>query len=108
MAKAAPKAPTKTEVLKNIAEASGVDKKEVTKVMDALADEIKKTLGPQGTGVFAIPGLVKIERKVVAAVPERKHVPDPFKKGEFRDYPAKPESVKVKVRALKSLKDMVV
>ena len=107
MAKTAPKAPSKTEVLKNISDASGLDKKDVTKVMDALADEIKKMLGPEGPGVFAIPGLVKIERKVVAAVPERKHVPDPFRKGEFRDYPAKPESVKIKVRALKNLKDMV-
>ena len=63
MAKTAPKAPSKTEVLKNIAEASGLDKKDVAKVIDALADEIKKTLSPQGPGVFAIPGLVKIERK---------------------------------------------
>ena len=107
MAKSAPKAPNKTEVLKNIAEASGLDKKDVAKVIDALSDEIKKTLGPQGPGVFAIPGLVKIERKIVPAKPEHKGVPNPFKPGELRDIPAKPASVKIKVRALKNLKDMV-
>jgi nucleoid DNA-binding protein len=107
MAKAAPKAPTKTEVLKNIAETSGLNKNDVAKMIDALAEEIKKNLSTQGPGVFAIPGLVKIERKIVAAKPEQKHVPNPFKPGEFRDIPAKPASVKIKVRALKNLKDMV-
>ena len=107
MAKAAQKAPSKTEVLKNIADASGLDKKDVVKVMDALAGEIKKTLSAQGPGVFAIPGLVKIERKMTPAKPEQKGVPNPFKPGELRDIPAKPASVKIKVRALKNLKDMV-
>ena len=107
MAKTAPKAPSKTEVLNNIAEASGLDKKDVAKVIDALADEIKKNLCPQGLGVFAIPGLIKIERKTVPAKPEQKGVPNPFKPGEIKDIPAKPASVKIKVRALKNLKDMV-
>jgi nucleoid DNA-binding protein len=107
MAKAAPKAPSKTEVLKNIADASGLNKNDVAKVIDALADEIKKNLSPQGPGVFAIPGLVKIERKTVAARPEQKGVKDPFHPGQLRDVAAKPASVKIKVRALKSLKDMV-
>ena len=36
MAKAAAKAPSKTEVLKNIAEASGLDKNDVAKVIGCL------------------------------------------------------------------------
>jgi nucleoid DNA-binding protein len=108
MAKAAPKAPSKTEILKNIAEATGLNKNDVAKVIDALSDEIKKNLSSQGAGVFAIPGLVKIERKDVPAKPEQKGVPNPFKRGELMDKPAKPASVKIKVRALKNLKDMVV
>ena len=36
MANAAPKAPNKTEVLKNIAEATGLDKKDVAKVVRRL------------------------------------------------------------------------
>ena len=103
----APKAPTKTEVLNNIAESSGLNKKDVAKVIDALVDEIKKSLNAPGPGVFAIPGLVKIERKDTPPKPARIGVPDPFKKGQLRDYPAKPASVKVKVRALKLLKEMV-
>jgi nucleoid DNA-binding protein len=106
MAGPAPKAPTKTEVLNNIAEASGLNKKDVSTVIDALVDEIRKSLNSPGVGVFAIPGLVKIERKDVPAKPART-APDPFKKGQMRDYPAKPASVKVKVRALKLLKEMV-
>ena len=105
--KTTPKAPSKTEVLKNIAEVSGLDEKDVAKVIDALADGIEKTIGPEGPGIFAIPGLVKIERKIVPAKPEQKGVPNPFKPGELRDIAAKPASVKIKVRALKNLKDMV-
>ncbi|MGA2256474.1 MAG: HU family DNA-binding protein [Thermoguttaceae bacterium] len=107
MAKTTPKAPSKTEVLKNIAEASGLNKNDVAKVIDALADEIRKNLSLKGPGVFAIPGLVKIERKIVSAKAEQKGVPNPFKPGEVRDIPAKPASAKIKVRALKNLKGMV-
>ena len=107
MAKATPKAPSKSEVLKNIAEVSGLNKNDVAKVLDALAEEIQKNLSLEGPGVFAIPGLVKIERKIVPAKAEQKGVPNPFKPGELRDIPAKPASVKIKVRALKNLKDMV-
>ena len=107
MAKAAKKAPTKTEILNSIATATGLSKKDVGAVMDAMAAEIKKNLGPRGPGVFAIPGLVKIEKKKVPARPARKGVPNPFKPGELMDVAAKPASTKIKVRPLKSLKGMV-
>jgi nucleoid DNA-binding protein len=104
---AAKKAPTKTEILTAIATATNANKKVVAAVLDALAAEIKKALGGRGAGVFAIPGLVKIERKKVPAKPARKGVPNPFKPGELMDVPAKPASTKVKVRALKNLKTFV-
>ena len=106
-ATAAKKAPSKSEVTNNIAEATSLSKKQVAAVLDALANEIKKSLSNKGPGVFAVPGLVKIEKKKVPARPARKGVPNPFKPGELMDQPAKPASVKVKVRALKNLKDMV-
>ena len=106
-ASAAKKAPSKSEITNNIAEATGLTKKQVSAVLEALSGEIKKNLGNRGPGVFAIPGLVKIEKKKVPARPAQKNVPNPFKPGEFMDRPAKPASVKVKVRALKNLKDMV-
>jgi nucleoid DNA-binding protein len=106
MAKAASKkAPSKTEILSNIAAATDVPKKQVGAVLDALLGEIKKALGNRGPGIFAIPGLVKIEKKKMPARPAQKAVKNPFT-GEIRDVPAKPAYNKIKVRALKSLKEM--
>jgi hypothetical protein len=104
---AAKKAPSKSEVTNSIAEATGLTKKQVTSVLEALHAEIKKNLGAKGPGVFAIPGLVKIEKKKIPAKAAKKGVPNPFKPGELMDVAAKPASTKVKVRPLKSLKDLV-
>jgi nucleoid DNA-binding protein len=106
MAKAAaPKKPlTKSALLANIAAAADVPKKQVAAVLEALAAEIKKSL--KGPGVIMIPGLVKIEKKRIPARPAQKGVPNPFKPGELMNRPAKPAYNKVKVRALKLLKDM--
>ena len=84
-----------------------MSKKEIVAVFEALTAEIKKSLGGKGPGTFAIPGLVKIEKKKIPARPAKKGVPNPFKPGELMDVAAKPASTKVKVRPLKSLKDMV-
>jgi nucleoid DNA-binding protein len=100
------KAPSKSEVLNNIAAATGLARKDVGAVMDALSAEIKKALGSRGPGSFAIPGLVKIEKKKVPARPAKKGVPNPFKPGELMDVAAKKAYTKVKVRPLKSLKEM--
>ena len=106
MAKAAAKKPpTKTEILANIAEATGLTKKDVAAVFDALSAEIKKALRPKD-GAFTIPGLVKIGKKKVDKKPAEKNVRNPFT-GELYDRPAKPAYTKVTVRALKNLKDMV-
>lgn len=103
----AKKPPTKTEILTNIADATDLTKKQVAAVLDALAAEIKKNLSSRGPGAFAIPGLLKIEKKKVPARPAKKNVPNPFKPGEFMDVAARPAFSKVKVRPLKTLKDMV-
>ena len=107
MATAAPKAPTKTEILSNIAEATELSKKEVAGVLDALSAEIAKAIGKKGPGAFAIPGLCKI---VVQRKPATKAAvkPNPFKPGEMMEVSAKPARNVVKVRPLKNLKDMVV
>ena len=80
MAKAvkATKPPTKTEILTNIAAATDLTKQQVASVLDALAAEIKKSLSSRGPGAFAIPGLLKIEKKRVPARKARKNVPNPF------------------------------
>jgi nucleoid DNA-binding protein len=97
---------TKTEIMRSISETTNLPKKDVVAVMEALTDEIQKALKGSGIGVFSIPGLVKIERRKVPARPAQKGVKNPFT-GELQDRPAKPASVKVRVRALKNLKAMV-
>ena len=101
------KPPTKTEILNDIASATGLTKKDVAAVLDALGVEIKRNLGRRGPGTFTIPGLLKIERKRVPARKAKQGVPNPFKPGELMDVAARPASNKVKVRPLKNLKDMV-
>jgi nucleoid DNA-binding protein len=106
MAKVAKKAPTKTEILQNIAAATDLTKKQVGAVLDALTAEVRKSLGNRGAGAFTLPGLLKIEKKKVPARPAQKNVKNPFT-GELQDRPAKPAYSKVKVRALRNLKEMV-
>ena len=97
---------TKTELLTGIAEDTGLTKKEVAAVLVSLESSIKKSLGRAGCGKFVLPGLVKVEKVKVAARKARKGVPNPFKPGELMDVKAKPASTKIKVRPLKTLKDM--
>ena len=102
----AKKPPTKTEIQNNIAESTGLTKKQVGVVFDALSEEIRKSLSGRGAGMFSIPGIVKIEKKKVPSRPAEKNWKNPFT-GEIQERPAKPASTKIKVRALKNLKDMV-
>jgi nucleoid DNA-binding protein len=108
MAKAEPKKPlTKTQLLANLAETTGLSRRDVAAVFDALGAEIKSSLSPRGAGAITIPGLIKIEMKKVPARKAKKNVPNPFRPGETMDVAAKPASKKVKVRPLKNLKEMV-
>jgi hypothetical protein len=68
---------------------------------------IETDLSKRGPGVFQIPGLMKVVRINKPAQPARKNVPNPFRKGETMDVPAKPARSVVKVRPLKNLKAMV-
>lgn len=98
---------TKSELLNSIADDTDLTRRQVSDVLDSLSTQISKSLGRRGPGAFALPGLIKIEKKKVPARKARKGVPNPFKPGELMDVAAKPASTKVKVRALKNLKDMV-
>ena len=106
MAKAdAIKPPTKTEIYANIAESTGLSKKDVGGVFDALNDEIAKALSNKGAGTFTLPGLCKIVVQNKPAVPAREGR-NPFT-GEMTMFKAKPARSVVKIRPLKKLKDMV-
>ncbi|MEM1227016.1 MAG: HU family DNA-binding protein [Planctomycetota bacterium] len=100
-----PKAPTKTQILANIAEETELSKKDVAAVFDALAGEIEKSLKKGGPGQFAIPGLCKIVLKDVPAKPKRKGR-NPANGEEIWLNP-KPASKKLTIRPLKGLKEMI-
>src|SRR5205814_7161894 len=102
----AAKPPTKGQVYSAISEKTGLSAKQVGSVMDALSEEIQKSL-KRGPGIFTIPQLVKVELKKVPARPARKNVPNPFKPGELMNVKAKPASTKLKVRALAGLKGLI-
>jgi nucleoid DNA-binding protein len=100
------KAPSKSEIFTNIAEETGLTKKDVAAVFDSLAGQIKKNLGGRGAaGVFTIPGLVKM--RVVKKPARKARMGVNQFTGEEMMFKAKPASKGVKVLALKALKDMV-
>ena len=96
---------TKTEILNNIAEQTGLARKDVASVLEALNGEINNGVKKGGPGQFTIPGLCKIvvQRKPATKATTR---PNPFKPGEMMEVSAKPARNVVKVRPLKNLKDM--
>lgn len=104
---AAPKAiadtMNKTELARHIAEQSGVELKDVKAVLQSLEDTMVGSLRKRGAGQFTLPGVVKVTTQRVAARPRRKGI-NPFT-GEETVFAAKPASTRVKVRALKKLKD---
>ena len=106
MAKAAKKAPTKTEVFGNISADTDLTKKEVAAVFESLEKQIGKALGRSGPKMFTIPGLCKIVVQHKPKTPAKTGVPNPFRPGELMDVAAKPARNNVKIRALKKLKDM--
>ena len=99
------KAPTKGEILNNIAQATELSRKQVSAVFEALGNEIKSNVGKKGPGLFVVPGLMKVIMVQKPAVKARKGI-NPFTKQE-QMFKAKPARKVVKVRPLKSLKDMV-
>ena len=109
-AKAAPAAPkpikealNKSTLVAHIVEASGVVAKDVRAVLAALEGAVAGSVHKKGAGSFQLPGLLKITAVSVPAKPKRKGI-NPFTKEE-QWFAAKPATVKIKVRALKKLKD---
>jgi nucleoid DNA-binding protein len=96
---------SKSEVLNALAEESGLARKQVASVLDALHELIGRNIGKKGSGVFAVPGLMKITVQHKPATKPRKGI-NPFTKQEMI-YKAKPARNVVRIRPLKSLKEMV-
>lgn len=99
------KSATKAEIYTAIAETTGLGKKEVTKVFDALSELIAKELGKKGPGLFVIPGLLKLKVVRKPATKAKQGV-NPFTK-EPMTIQAKPARNAVKAVPMKALKELV-
>jgi nucleoid DNA-binding protein len=96
---------TKAQFIAALADGSGLDKKAVNSLLEALATVLKKELGPQGPGEVTIPNLVKLKAKATAATPEKQGV-NPFTK-QPTTIKAKPASLKIRATPVKALKDLI-
>ncbi|CAG4884146.1 DNA-binding protein [Georgfuchsia toluolica] len=94
---------TKAGLVTQLAQVSGVEAKAVKAVLAALEVTALGSVSKKGLGAFVLPGLLKVTAQNVPAKAKR-FGKDPFT-GVERWFPAKPASVRVKVRALKKLKD---
>jgi len=103
--KKADKPMSKSEVVSGIAEETGLTKKQVSSVFEAMTGQVKKSLGNRGPGAYTVPGLMKLVVVRKPAVKAHKGI-NPFT-GEETMFKAKPARNVVKIRALKNLKDMV-
>ncbi|MBN1975611.1 MAG: HU family DNA-binding protein [Sedimentisphaerales bacterium] len=99
------KAMNKSEIVSGISDQTGLTKKQVSSVFEAMTGQINKSLGRKGPGAYIIPSLMKIMVVRKPAVKARKGI-NPFTKEETM-FKAKPARNVVKVRPLKNLKDMV-
>src|SRR3954452_9227522 len=99
------RAMSKSALLQELAQATGLERKQVGEVLDALENVIKDQLSKKGPGVFSLLDLVKI-RTVVKPARKAGVQPNPFKPGEMMEVKARPESQEVKVVVLKGLKDL--
>ena len=93
----------KTELLVAVANQSGLEKKQVSAVLDALNDIVYKELKAQNEVVG--PGLLKLSTVTKPAQPEREGI-NPFTK-EKTTFKAKPARKVIKARPVKALKDAV-
>jgi nucleoid DNA-binding protein len=103
--KNASKPATKGEVFTKLAAKSGLSKKQVSTVFEALTELIGNELGKKGPGLFVVPGLLKLKVVRKPATKAKQGI-NPFTK-EPMTYKAKPARNVVKALPLKFLKELV-
>ena len=94
----------KDRLYAEIADMTGLSRKDVAAVFEALRDVMCRHLKKRSVGQFTLPGLAKFTVSVKKATKARKVI-SPFT-GEETVYKAKPARRVVKIRALKGLNDM--
>lgn len=93
----------KTALQAHIAESTGVEPRAVKAVLASLEATMLASLHKKGLGEFTLPGLVKITAVAVPAKKKRVGI-NPFTKQE-QVFAAKPATTKLKLRAMKKIKD---
>ena len=96
---------TKSQIIAQISDSTGLTKKDVNSVFDELTDIMEGHLKKRGAGQFTLPGLFKAVTQKKPATKARKGI-NPFT-GQETTFAAKPARTVVKVRPLKKLKDMI-
>jgi nucleoid DNA-binding protein len=96
---------TKSGIMAEVSDKTGLTKKQVSSVLDEMTILIERHIKKGGAGQFSLPGLMKIEVKRKPATKARKGI-NPFT-GEETVFKAKPARNVVKIRPLKKVKDMV-
>ena len=96
---------TKSGMMAEISDKTGLTKKQVSSVLDEMTILIERHIKKGGAGQFSLPGLMKVEVKRKPATKARKGI-NPFT-GEETVFKAKPARNVVKIRPLKKVKDMV-
>jgi len=96
---------SQSEVLRTIAQHVGIHRRDVAAVFHVMGSLIKADLSRSGSGVFKVPGLMRITVKRKPATKERQGI-NPFTK-EPMVFKAKPARNVVRVRPLRALKAMV-
>ncbi|WP_433868408.1 HU family DNA-binding protein [Ralstonia wenshanensis] len=94
---------TKASLVNHLVEQTELDAKSVKAVLTHLENTILSALHKKGAGEFTLPGLFKVMSAKVPAT-KRRFGKNPFT-GQDQWFEAKPATVRVKVRALKKVKD---
>jgi nucleoid DNA-binding protein len=93
---------SKTQIIAELAERSGISKQDVQGMFDELLTLVERELGERGPGEFIVPDLVKLKVKRVPAKPAHMGF-DPFTKVQ-REFPEKPASRRLRASPALRLK----
>jgi nucleoid DNA-binding protein len=96
---------SKGEVFATIAQHVGIHRRDVAAVFHVMGSVIKADLSKNGSGVFKVPGLMRITVKRKPATKAHMGI-NPFTKEEVM-FKAKPARNVIRVRPLQALKAMV-
>ena len=102
---ASAKGRTKSAFFQTISEHAGITRRDVAGVFHVMSSLIKADLSKSGSGIFTVPGLLRITIKRKPATKARPGI-NPFTK-EAITIKAKPARKAIKARPVKAIKDAV-